>query len=170
MKTVYKIRFSFLILLFLSVGSINAQQEKYLAAFIYQFTNYINWPTNSREFIIGVIGNSPVTAHLQQLAKEKKVGSSTIVIKEWASAADIGTCNIVFVPESQKGNLAAIKGKVENKPVLIITETPGLAKSGAGISFVKQEGKIKFEINKTSLGKVGVLTSIDLERLALNVY
>lgn len=171
MKTKTKIQVA-LILVFtmLITTDMNAQQEKYFAAFIYQFTNYITWPSTSSEFIIGVIGNTPVTSHLQNLAKEKKVGSSTIVIKEWGSAGDIGQCNILFVPESQKANLASIKSKVEGKPVLIITESPGLTKSGAGISFVKQEGKIRFEINKTGLSKLGLSVSDGLARLALNVY
>jgi hypothetical protein len=150
--------------------NVNAQQEKYLAAFIYQFTNYINWPSSSGDFVIGVVGSSAVTLYLQQLSKEKKVGLSPIVIKEWGGIGNIGSCNIIFIPESQKTNFASIKAKVENKPILIITETPGLTRIGAGISFVKQEGKIRFEINKTSLTKLGIAVSSNLERLAITVY
>jgi roadblock/LC7 domain-containing protein len=172
MKTKSKIQVALIIVIcsLLTITNMNAQQEKYLAAFIYQFTNYITWPSASGEFIIGVIGNTPVISHLQELAKEKKVGASSIVIKEWASVGDIGQCKILFIPESQKANLASIKSKVEGKPVLIITESPGLTKSGAGISFVKQEGKIRFEIHKTNLAKIGVIVSDGLARLALNVY
>ena len=75
MKTILKIQLVFTALTLLSVLNVNAQQEKYLAAFVYQFTNYINWPSNSGEFVIGVMGSSNVTTYLQQLAKEKKVGS-----------------------------------------------------------------------------------------------
>jgi hypothetical protein len=154
----------------LPATNINAQQEKYLAAFMYQFTNYITWPNTSGEFIIGVIGTTPVTENLQKLAGEKKVGTSSIVIKVWASVEDIGQCKILFIPESQKGNLASVKSKVEGKSVLIITESPGLVKNGAGISFIKQEGKIKFDLNKSGLMKLGLVVSDGLSRLALNVY
>ncbi len=170
MKTILKIQLVFAALTLLSVLNVNAQQEKYLAAFVYQFTNYINWPSNSGEFVIGVIGSSNVTTYLQQLAKEKKVGSSAIVIKEWGSASEIGSCSIIFIPESQKSNLASIKSKIENKPILIITESPGLTKNGAGISFVKAEGKIRFDINKTAISRTGLVVANSLERLALNVY
>jgi hypothetical protein len=172
MKIETKMRIALVIFIYFifTTTGLKAQQEKYLAAFIYQFTNYITWPGTSGEFIIGVIGNTPVIQHLKQLAKEKKVGASSIVIKEWGSASDIGQCNILFVPESEKVNLTSIKSKVENKPVLIVTESPGLTKSGAGISFVKQEGKIRFEIHKTNLTKVGLVVSDGLARLAINVY
>ena len=78
-----------------------AQTEKYLVAFTYQFTRYINWPGTPSVFVIGIVGNSAITPHLQQLSKEKKIGTSAISIAEWGSAGEIGTCNILIVPESQ---------------------------------------------------------------------
>jgi hypothetical protein len=35
---------------------------------------------------------------------------------------------------------------------------------------MKLEGKIRFEIHKTNLAKIGVMVSDGLARLALNVY
>lgn len=147
-----------------------AQQEKYYAAFVYQFTNFISWPNVSSPFIIGVIGNSSVTQYFRALAREKKIGLSNIEIKEWNTLNDIGQCDILFIPESQKSDFTSIVTKLSSKPVLIITESQGYAKQGAGISFQKTEGKIQFELNKTSINKAGLEVNSGLERLAAKVY
>lgn len=150
---------------------VNAQNlEKYYAAFIYQFTNYIEWPQKSDDFVIGIVGNSSILPHLQVMAREKKVGDSSVAIREWKSVDEIGQCNILYVPESQKDNLPAILNKVGDKQTLIVTESPGLAKNGAHISFIRVEGKIKFDLNKTSITKMGLVVLSALERFAFNVY
>lgn len=169
MKTKNKKRFFLIPFLLLGTLSINAQTEKYYAAFIYQFINYIEWPNKSDVFIIGTIGNSPVNPYLVQFSKEKKAGSSEIVVKEWNTIESIGQCNILFVPESEKNNLSVIAKKVENKAVLIVSESPNTIKSGANISFVKVEGKIKFDLNKTSITKMGLNVLSALEKFAMNV-
>lgn len=172
MKKIKNKRMALAMIMFiiLNVNFLNAQIERYYAAFMYQFTNYIEWPNKYSEFVIGVAGNSSIVPQLQQLAAEKKVGNIPIVIKVWNNIDDIGQCNIIFVPESQNGNLQAILNKVENKPILVVTESPNLIKNGANISFVKVEGKLKFELNKTSSTKMGLNILSALERFALNVY
>lgn len=172
MKIKFKIRTAILICILLTCGFLKsyAQQEKYYAAFVYQFTRYVNWPNQSASFIIAVVGNTAATATLQEISKEKKVGSSPISLIEWNGPNDIGNCNVLFVPASQKSNLSTIINKVGSKPVLIVTESSGTIESGADICFQKNEGKIQFELNKTNLKKKGLAVSADLERLASKVY
>lgn len=172
MKIKFKIRSIIIISTLLMFGCLksNAQQEKYYAAFIYQFTKYVNWSSQSTSFIIAVVGNTSATATLKEISKEKKVGSNPISLVEWNSPNDIGNCNVLFVPASQKANLSAIINKAGSKPILIVTESSGTISSGADISFQKNEGKIQFELNKTNLQKKGLTVSTDLERLAAKVY
>jgi hypothetical protein len=154
----------------LTLSNVKAQQEKYYAAFIYQFTKYINWPSTPPVFIISTVGTSLVSPALQEITKEKKVGNSTIMFMEWKTPNDIGACNVLFVPDNQKSNLSSIVSKVGNKAILVVSESAGSVSSGADISFSKKEGKIQFELNKTNLQKKGLNVSSDLERLAAKVY
>jgi hypothetical protein len=170
MKQMKRMRVFFVMLLF-SLFTLNshAQHERFYAAFTYQFTKLINWPNRSGDFVIGVVGASSVVPSLQQMAKEKKVGTSSIIIKEWNNAESIGDCHILFVPDSQKGNLSAIKAKLNNKRVLIITESPGMISNGSCINFVKVGSKIQFELNKTVIEKMGLQISSALETYAMKV-
>lgn len=172
MNTKFKIQVAIImgILSSLLISNTYGQQEKYYAAFVYQFTKFINWPSTGSVFIISSVGTSPVSGALQEITKEKKVGNSPITFMEWKTPNDIGICHVIFVPDNQKSNLSSIVNKVGNKAILIITESSGTISGGADISFAKKDGKIQFELNKTNIQKKGLSTSSDLERLAAKVY
>ena len=159
-----------IVLLIVSLGAY-AQKEKLQVAYIYQFTKYIDWCSGlkSGDFVIGILGDSPVYAEMQVL-QSKKVVDQTIVVKKFASLGDIGRCNILFITKSSSGLLSGAKGKVSGNCTLIITESPGLVQSGAGINMIEQSGKIVFEINKTLLTSQGLSINTQLINLAKVVY
>ncbi len=148
----------------------NAQVNyKIHSLFVYKFTQYIEWPTKTGDFVIGVIGNSPILAELEAIAASKKVDTRTIVVKKMSATADLTGCNMVFISENQSSNLATISSKLQGKPILIVSETNGGAKKGAGINFVIIDEKMKFELNKASIEKQGLKVSGDLTKLAIVV-
>ena len=76
---------------------------------------------------------------------------------------------MVFISEGQSSSLGSISAKLQGKPVLIISETGGGAKKGAGINFVILDDKMKFELNKGAVEKQGLKVSGDLAKLAIVV-
>src|SRR5262249_22257178 len=113
----------------------NAQVNyKIHSLFVYKFTQYIEWPSKNGDFIIGVVGNSPITSELEAIAASKKVDTRNIVVKKLSASSDLSTCHMVFVSEGQSSSLAAISAKLQGKPTLIVSETGGGAKKGAGIN------------------------------------
>ena len=79
-----------------------AQDEMFKSLFIYNFTKNIEWPSgyNSGDFIITVIGSSPIILELKKIAKLKKVGTQTIVIKEVNDVSAIQKCHspVIQIP------------------------------------------------------------------------
>ena len=136
--------------------------------FVYKFTQYIEWPagSNSGDFTIGVVGSSPIMAELEQIASSRKVGSQAIVVKK-ISANDAVKCQMVFVTESSNGQLSDILSKVKGKPILLVSETDGAGKKGAGINFIIVDDKMKFELNKNAITDQGLKVSGDLLKLAI---
>jgi hypothetical protein len=162
----------FLLTLFLSVflwidGL--AQNEKFKALFMYNFTKYIEWPVSQRQgdFIIGVLGNSPLTKELEFIAGKQKVGTQSIVVKTFSSIDAIENCNILYLPSNKSGQIGQIVAKLNGKPVLIITDKEGLGLQGAGINYISDGDKLKYEVNKGSIEKKGLTVSNSL--LALGV-
>ena len=168
---IYKYK-KILLLCFLSFVILNVSAQvnyKIHSLFVYKFTQYIEWPNKTGDFVIGVVGNSPILAELEAIAASKKVDTRTIVVKKMSSSADLSGCNMVFVSENQGSSLASISSKLAGKPILIVSETNGGAKKGAGINFIIIEDKMKFELNKAAIEKQGLKVSGDLTKLAIVV-
>ncbi len=142
---------------------------KMQSVFIYNFTKMVSWPAayQSGDFVIGVLGNSPIIAELQNMASTKKVGNQTIVVKTFASAGEISKSHILYVPTSQIANIGAVTGKVSGNSTLIITDSEGATTKGAAINFVIQENKQKFELNESNATKYGLKVSGELQKLAI---
>lgn len=150
------------------VGSLCAQSsEKYQALFIYNFTRYIEWPSaNSAEFTIGVLGKSSVYKELVTVAEGRKVGTQTIKVKKFASASEIGNCQIVFVSSDASAQVAAIASSSQGNNTLIITERYGLISKGAAINFIEDDGKQKFQMSRVNMQKTGLKVNNQLVNLA----
>ena len=165
-----KILLLFLLVLVFFNTSI-AQKDKYQSLFIYNFTKYIKWPDsyNSGKFVIGVIGNSEVVESIESMAaSKKKTGNGAIIeVKKYASVDEIDNCNILFVSQNVIDDFEQIVNHTGTKPILIITDTPGMATQGSIINFVELSGKIKFELNKSKAASRGLLIASSLTSLAI---
>lgn len=158
-------------LFFLIISTSNGQKEKYQSLFIYNFTKYIKWPDsyNSGKFVIGVYGDSPIIESLNSMALSKKMtGSGAVIeVKKYSNINEIGDCNILFVSENAITDLGQIDTYSASKPILIVTESPGMATQGSVINFVETDGKMKFELNASKASNRGLVVSTSLTNLAI---
>jgi hypothetical protein len=149
----------------------HAQSEKFKALFMYNFTKYIEWPATVRQgdFIIAVLGNSPMTKELEIIAGKQKVGAQNILVKTFNSIDDINYCHILYVPTSKSSSIAQIIEKLSGKSILIITDKEGLATQGACINYVSDGDRIKYELNKKNIEKRGMIVNSALVTLGILV-
>jgi hypothetical protein len=157
--------------LLLIATSTRAQDEKFKALFMYNFTKYIEWPQakQSGDFVIGVLGSSAIIDELNAIAERKTVGSQSIKVKQVSTSDDLTKMHILFVPENQSGHVDAIIEKVNGKGVVLITDKPGLAKAKSGINYINEGGKQKFEVSNKHLSEEGVKVSAQLLTLGTPV-
>jgi hypothetical protein len=149
-----------------------AQDADYKAytLFLYNFMKYIEWPDASGDFVIGVVGDSPIKKELVTLSETKKAKGRRIVVKVIAVPDDAVGCNMVYIPSSKSSMLKPIAEKTKSKPVLIVGEREGLAKKGAGISFVvDDDDALKFDLNKSTLESQSLKVANILVQLAILV-
>ena len=159
----------FLMMAIFSVS--HAQKEKYQSLFIYNFTKYIKWPDsyNSDKFVIGVLGNSAIFTSLNEMAlAKKKTGSGLVIeVKKYSSVDEIDGCNILFVSQNAIDNLGQIESRTSTKPILVVSDSPGMATKGSVINFVELDGKMKFELNESKAFGKGLIVSGSLTSLAI---
>jgi hypothetical protein len=133
-----------------------AQETDYKAytLFIYNFMKYVEWPETASkgEFIICVVGDSPINKELQELAALKKLKGRPIVFRKVNTPQEALNSHLVFLPSSKSSLVKVFKEQSQGLPVLIVGEREGLARKGAGISFVTlDEDELKFDINKKDI-------------------
>jgi hypothetical protein len=163
-------KLAFLCILALCVTfGVNAQNSsKYQALFVYNFTRFIEWPSSgSSEFVIGVLGKSSIYSELQTVASAKKVGSQSIVVKQFSNSSEVVPCQILFVSSEVTSQISQMASSLQSKNTLIITDRPGSTEKGAGINFVIDDGKQKFEISKSNVGKTGLKMNKQLLDMAM---
>ena len=145
MKT--KSLFTALLLCFVSITQMQAQTKyKVYSGFVNHFTKYVQWPADSKsgDFIIAVVGNSPISAELMAL-NGKMVGAQKIVIKTFPNAGAVSSSHIIFVAEG--GDISAVSKKAKEYNALVVSEVPGGTTKGSDVNFVEEAGKIRFELS-----------------------
>lgn len=175
MKKIIFILFSFL-LFTSSVPVITDQAEeanaKIKAIYIYNFTKYIEWPTDYKEgnFVIGVLGSSSALLNeLSKMANSKTVGSQKFEIRSISSCSATDKYNIIYVLSDNSSQITDVINKMKGKSTLIVTDKPGLAKQGAGINFFIGDNKQKIELNRANIEKYKLKVASTLVEMAVAV-
>ena len=152
-------------------GVSHAQDDKFKALFIYNFTKYMEWPASKQtgDFKIGVLGSSPITNELKAFTAKKLVGQQKIVVEEIMSIDDCYKYHIVFVPAKVSSRAEEIVKQVTNKGVLLVTDKQGMAATTSGINFVKVDGQQTFEICEKHIHEQGVTAAKSLLSLGVTV-
>jgi len=145
---------------------------KIKAVYIYNFTKYIEWPSDSKsgEFTIGILGdNEALFAELEKMSKVKKVSNQSFAIKKFASINEVNNPHILYIPDASSTKLNQAVSKLRGKSTLIVTEKPGLARQGSAINFIFEGNKQKFELNKSIVESHNLKVASSLENLAVLV-
>jgi len=166
-----KILRPFLLLSLLLCQSLQAQEEKYIGLFLYNFTKFFDWPAEIKtgDFVINVLGHESVAKELMLITNQKKVGTQNIVIKAISNVAEAGKCQIMFVGFWHSRYLTQIIEKMGSDPCLIITEKEGLLKEGSAINFLIMNNTIKFELKKGNALSRGLKVDPRIAELAVRV-
>ena len=146
-------------------------KDKIYAVFLMNFTRVIEWPgeENSNEFVIGVLDDSQLATELKIVAQRRTGGKQKIKIEEYEAMNQIGSCHILFIPQSKSSYITRIVDKFPSNSMLIVTEKEGMAKVGSNINFLIVDHKIRFELNERTLKERGLKPSPELHSTGILV-
>ncbi len=168
----YILFFSFILIIITGFSNQHqAQVREYdlKAAYIYNITNFIYWDATipENEFIIGVLGSSPIYEPLVEIVKTKTVNDKKIIIRQYTKVEDLNNCNILFIPKNTTISLDEILDKAKSKKILTISEQEGYGKQGTAINLVEINEKLKCEVNTKTLESLGLKASAQFLKLTI---
>jgi hypothetical protein len=137
--------------------------------FIYNFTKHIKWENvEGQTFTVGIYGNTEALKEINANLSSKMVWGKNIKVVAINSAAEASRCHIVYLPKSNRKKVTDFMGTLPTTNTLIVTEED-LTTEGAAISFVLNETKVGFKVNKDRLEGAGLKVSTSLMSLSTSV-
>lgn len=120
------------------------------AVFLYQSIKYLEWPSDElTNFEIVVFGDGEIYQELQKIAKSRKVGNRTIVVKQLKNLSSIPSCHVMIFTGSTQ--METILNIVRARPILLVTNTEGFLEKGSDLNFIKKGDKLSYQINISAL-------------------
>ena len=149
------------------------QEYKVKAAFLYNFTLFVEWPAeaftgNDSPLTVCILGKSPFGDALDSL-RSKTAKKRKLVIRQINRVEEMGNCNVLFISTSEKMHLPNILAALKNQKVLTVSDMDGFAQAGGIINFVTLEDKVRFEINLKAAQQSKIKISSQLLKLARDV-
>ena len=140
-------------------------------AFLCNLGKFVEWPTNTFAsanvpLLIGIYGKNPFNNNLAEFTYGKSIAGHRIVVRK-VSFNELNQCQVVFIGESKQGKLNTILRKLNDSPVLTVTEEIDPFKSGMMINFTEKDGQVRFEINTHAAERARLKISSKLLNLAI---
>jgi len=122
------------------------------AAFLFNFTKFVEWPESSFDdshspIVLGIIGDDPFGDSLPRMIAGQQVQGRSIVIRKERLGDDLRRCHILFVSASERQHRAQILASIEPSSVLTVSDIDGFAEAGGVIEFVTEENRVRFVVN-----------------------
>jgi hypothetical protein len=155
------------------VEGIQASEPEVKAAFLYNFSKLVTWPTNAfassnAPLVIGILGKDPIGKPLDILLAGRTVGNRPLIAVRFKSGDVATNCHILFISESERRRLDFILSGLNDRPILTVGDTKGFAERGM-IELVKTDGSINLSINLVEARRAGLSLSSYLTRLDRNL-
>ena len=147
--------------------SLKAQTTNYqvYSLYVVNIAKYSSWPAATGELHVTVFGKSKVYDELMK-QNGKNVNGLILKVKQVDNVNDIGTPQIVYLPDGRSSALEDILKITNGKSVMIISEREGFHKRGASFSFIVMEnGTLRCDMNNTELEKRQIKVSKNLSAL-----
>jgi hypothetical protein len=166
----------FLTLLPLPAHSAEIRTSEYelKAAFLFNFTQFVEWPTNAFEsemdpIVIGVLGPDPFGSTLDDLVQDESVHGRKLKVERYSGASEIKRPHILFVSKSLAAQWPEILRRTQGRPILTVSDIDRFSTRGGMIQLVTERNLVRIRINPDSARRADLNISSKLLRLADNV-
>ena len=159
------------LLLALPVMALEQDEAAVKAAFVYNFTKFVEWPPEAGgQLQLCLVGETdPLLAALMNLEGKQSQGRSIRVRSVDHNVDFLDGCRVIIVGSSEAGRVAPILNSAQKYPALTVSEIDHFADAGGMIGLVVNNAKVQFEINAQEAQRANLKLSAQLLKLAQGV-
>ena len=141
------------------------------AVFLFNFAQFVEWPATafagpSSPIVIGVLGESPFGAYLDETVLGEKVNNRPVEVQRYSRVEDIKTCHILFISRSEAGQLEQILVSLKDRSLLVVGDGDDFAQRGGMIRLATIQNKVRLIINVDAAQVANLTISSKLLRSA----
>jgi len=143
------------------------------AVFLFNFTKYVTWPATGigerspAEVRVCVTANDAFYSLLKAAVEGEAIDGKPLVPVALDGLDDAKTCQILYVGDSQSPDAKAWLSVVRGAQVLTVAD--GALNDETVITFVRDDNRIRFDINRVAAERRNLNVSAKLLRLARKV-
>lgn len=157
--------------LFFSAQTSTTREYQIKAAFLFNFTQFVEWPAGSfptiqSRAVIGILGANPFGNYLEETIAGESINKHPLVIQHFNSVDDITNCQVLFINIQDKDQLQTIIEKLKGKNILTISDANGFSKLGGMIRLYTKNDKINIQVNLEAAKAEDLIISSKLLKLA----
>jgi len=164
--------------LFCSIAAAQSDQAREYdvkAAFLFNFTKFVEWPEGSfsdpaAPIVIGIIGDDPFGDSLMRIVAGQTVQGRSIVIRKESFGGDLRRCHVLFISASERQHSAQILASLQDASVLTVSDIDGFAEAGGAMQFVTEENRVRFVVNLYAARQSKLRVSAKLLALARVIH
>jgi len=135
-----------------AAGSAPSAEYQLKAVFLFNFAQFVEWPAQAYRdaqapLVIGILGEDPFGAFLDQLVRGEKVGDRPLIVRRFQRVDDIDECHILFISRSEAATLTQVLGRLKGRSLLTVSDLDTFTRQGGIVRFVTENGKIRLRIN-----------------------
>ena len=147
-----------------------AAKYKLQSVYLYNFISAVEWPklvysSDEKNIDLCIIGADKLGKVMDEVAAKALTRGVRINIRRGITPETTEGCNIAYISSETSEVLA----KLQNKPILTVSEAPGFTKDGGVIEFTLQGSNVRFGINNHVAKAHGLKINPQLLEAALEV-
>ncbi len=153
------------------LGQAVLDENKVKAVFLYNFTNFIEWPQSAfrspdASFVIGFYGEEIFGNYLRETVSGETVSKHRIMIRRIREKDDIEGCHMIFIDKSDAGNAHHVVQLVRDLPVLTVSDAEDFVKAGGMLRLYREGDRMRIQINAERASAAGLKINPKLLKLA----
>ena len=143
------------------------------AAFLYNFTKFVAWPTPSaptEPLRLCVVSDDALRRSLERTIEGETIDGRRLESRVPSTPEEARSCHVLFVGQPDTDRDARLLAAVKDLPVLTVSDSNDFARRGGGIEFVRENSRLRFDVNVPGAERAGIKVSSRLLKVARRVH
>ena len=146
-------------------------EEEIESAMLYNFAKFVEWPAGAlgaagAPVVIGVLGADSFIPKLDALLHGKTIQGHPIVVHRLDGGDPVKNCAVLFIGPAGRHEMARILQSASGPHILTIGDSAAFVRLGGVIAFLREDHRIRFEVNLDAAQRAGLEVSSKMLRLA----